>query len=342
MTLRDKKEIFISKITKKYKNEVRCFFKVEKVIQGVGLAIDCLIENESNYKEKPIVVVGYCEEKEVTLKLLKEFCIEHYSMNKKEFFESRILHLPNTSSEDALLELVDISRSGSSLFYWADNLNWFNKLPSGIMHVVDFNQTNVIRGLNQKDKSRIAVNKKTYNNGNFNEDHFGLINVHKSILDVIEGSLSNLLFEETNNLIIRPIPAPIGCKYNETITINSPDWQKEACVALRRYQSKECGDGFNWDISDEGWKNVVVYPIVEDIKMIDSQEFRECLIGQVTMITPKNSNVYLSTVWIHPFRRNQGKLSRLWQELVSTYGKFQVEKPNANMQAFMAKNSDIT
>ncbi|MFT6909010.1 MAG: hypothetical protein ACJAS1_005717 [Oleiphilaceae bacterium] len=342
MTLREKKEIFISKITERFNDGAPYFFQIEKVIQGVGLAIDCLIENESDDKEKPIVVVSYCEENKFTLKLLKEFCIDHYSITRKEAFESRILDLPSTSTEDALLKLVDISRSGSSLFYWADSLNWFKKLPSGIMHVVDFNQTNVIRGLNQKDQSRIAVNKKTYNKGNVNEDHFGLINVHQSILDVVDDSLSNLLFEEAQNLIIRPMPAPIGCKYDETITINSPDWQKEACIALRRYQSRECGDGFNWDMSDDGWKNVVVYPIVEDIRMIDSQQFRECLIGQVTMITPKDSNAYLSTVWIHPFRRNQGMLSRLWQELISTYGTFHVEKPNANMQAFMAKNSDIS
>ncbi|MFV7666882.1 hypothetical protein [Shewanella algae] len=344
MTLREKKEIFISEIEKKFHDEkdTLIVFNAEKVIQGINSAIDCLIENEANEKDKPIVFVSHGMENKVALNLIKKFCINHYSNTNKEFFENSMLSLPKSSAEEALLELVDRTRCHPTLFYWADDLSWFKKLPSGTMHVIDFNHTNVIRGLNQQDQETITVNDKTYNNHNVNEDHFGLINVHQSTLDSIDGSLSRLFFEEAQNLIIRPIAAPIGCKYDDRITIDSPDWQKEACVALRRYQSRECGDGFNWDTSDNGWENVVVYPIVEDISMIDSQEARECLIGQVVMVTPENADPYLSTVWIHPFRRRQGRLSQLWQELKETYGSFQVEQPNANMRAFMDKNSDVS
>jgi hypothetical protein len=341
MTLRAKKQVFISKVIGKQNDEnaVQHLFNIKKAIQGAGLAIDCLIENEANEKDKPIVFVSYGAENKLAAKLLKDFCIEHYSTVRLERFDCEILNLPSSSAEAALLKLVDICRCSPSLFYWADSLRGFKKLPSDTMHVIDFNQPEVLRGLNKQDQESITVNNKSYNQDNFNEEHFGLINVHPLILNSTNGSLADLFYEEAQSLIIRPIPAPIGSKYDDPITLNSPAWQKEACVALRRYQGKECKDGFKWDTSNDAWENVVVYPIVEHIRMIDSQEVRECLIGQVTMVTPKDTDAYLSTAWVHPFHRRQGKLSRLWQELTIIYGKFEVEQPNTNMQAFVVKNT---
>ncbi|EGR2261173.1 hypothetical protein ACVXSW_001083 [Vibrio parahaemolyticus] len=338
MTLREKKQEYISKITDSL-NAERHFLNIKKVIQGTDFAIDCLIENEANYNDKPVIFVSYGDENKCAAKLLKDFCIEHYPRTPPERFNCELLTLPNTSAEEALLKLVEMCRCSPSQFYWADSLHWFKKLPSGTMHVIDFNHPKVLRGLNQQDKENITVNNKSYNQGNLNKEHFGLINLHSSISNSIEGSLADLFYAEAQSLIIRPIPAPIGCKYDNPITLNSPTWQKEACVALRRYQSKECKDGFNWDTSHDGWENVAVYPIVEDIRMIDSQEVRECLIGQVTMVAPKDDDAYLSTAWVHPFHRRQGKLTNLWQQLTTTYGKFEVEQPNTNMQAFVVKNT---
>lgn len=340
MTLRERKKLFISKLVEKMndKNAVPCFFNIEKVIKGVGLAIDCLIENEANERDKTIIFVSYGDENKEAAKILKEFCLEQYPTACKNSFDYEILNLPNNSVEAALLKLVDISRNSSSMLYWADSLNWFKKLPSDTMHVIDFNPSEVVRGVNKQDQESITVNNKSYNQDNVNEEYFGLINAHPILRDSLEGSLADLFFEEAQSLIIRPIPAPIGCKYDDSITINSPAWQKEACVALRRYQGKECKDGFKWDTSNDAWKDVVVYPIVENIRMIDSLETRQCLIGQVTMVTPNDADAYLSTAWLHPFYRREGKLSCLYQGLANIYGNFQVEQPNTNMQAFIVKN----
>lgn len=342
MTLRDRKKLFISKLVEKYndKNVAPYFFNIEKVIQGVDLAINCLIENEANEKDRPIIFVSYGDENKKAARMLKDFCVELYPNTLEKRFDYEILNLPSTSVEDALLRLVEISRCSPSLFYWADNLNWFKKLPSETMHVIDFNQPKVLRGLNQQDRDVITVNNKTYDTENFNKEHFGLINIHSSTLNRIDGSLASLFYEEAQSLIIRPIPAPIGCNFDYPITIDSPTWQKEACVALRRCQSKECNDGFKWDTSNDAWEDVEVYPIVEDIQMIDSLEIRQCLIGQVTMVTSKDEDTFLSTAWIHPFYRRRGKLSNLYQELTNIYGTFDVEQPNTNMKAFIDKNKN--
>ncbi|MGL4579152.1 MAG: hypothetical protein ACRCVP_09700 [Shewanella xiamenensis] len=338
MKIREKKQEYISKITDSLNAEGH-FFNINRVIQGIDLAIDCLIENEANDNDKPIIFVSHGDENKEVARLLKDFCIEHYTRRLPETFDCELLSLPNTSAEEALLKLVKMCRCSPSQFYWADNLHWFKKLPSGTMHVIDLNQPKAVRGLNQQDQENITVSNKSYNQDNLNEEHFGLINLHPSISNSIDGSLADLFYAEAQSLIIRPIPAPIGCKYDNPITLNSPTWQKEACVALRRYQSKECKDGFNWDTSDGGWENVAVHPIVEYIRMIDSQEYRECLIGQVTMVSKKDADAYLSTAWIHPFYRRQGKLTNLWQQLTTTYGKFGVEQPNTNMRAFVIKNT---
>ena len=44
----------------------------------------------------------------------------------------------------------------------------------------------------------------------------------------------------------------------------------------------------------------------------------------------------LSTVWIHPLYRRQGKFKDLWLELKHIYGDFEVEQPNSSMKAFMS------
>ena len=150
-------------------------------------------------------------------------------------------------------------------------------------------------------------------------------------------------YDECHAGLIRPIPAPIGASYDEEITINSPDWQKLACVALRRYQSKECHDGMQWDTTDHGWTEVIAYPFVEEIQSMDNSGYRQCLVGLVTINNSNANSPYLSTVWIHPFYRRRGLLSKLWPKLQELYGSnFEIERPNENMKAFLksAKHAD--
>lgn len=150
-------------------------------------------------------------------------------------------------------------------------------------------------------------------------------------------------YDECHARLIRPIPAPIGASYDEEITINSPDWQKLACVALRRYQSKECHDGMQWDTTDHGWTDVIAYPFVEEIQSMDNSGYRQCLVGLVTINNSNANSPYLSTVWIHPFYRRRGLLSKLWPKLQELYGSnFEIERPNENMKAFLksAKHAD--
>ncbi|HDS8780284.1 TPA: hypothetical protein QHV38_005821, partial [Klebsiella michiganensis] len=145
-----------------------------------------------------------------------------------------------------------------------------------------------------------------------------------------------LFYDECHAGLIRPIPAPVGASYDEEITINSPDWQKLACVALRRYQSKECHDGMQWDTSYHSWIDVIAYPFIKEIQSMDNSGYRQCLVGLVTINNSDVSSPYLSTVWIHPFYRRGGLLSNLWPKLQERYGSnLEIEQPNENMKVFL-------
>ena len=144
-----------------------------------------------------------------------------------------------------------------------------------------------------------------------------------------------LFYDEAQSGLIRPVPAPAGKKYDDEITIRSALWQKLACVALRRYQGKECNQGFGWDESDEGWAGITVFPIVENLGIDALGEIRQCLVGQVSMEDDGSGDIFLATVWIHPFYRRKGYLTDLWPKLKARYGDFKVSQPNSNMQAFL-------
>lgn len=92
----------------------------------------------------------------------------------------------------------------------------------------------------------------------------------------------------------------------------------------------------SWDTSDAGWKNVEAYPLTDRLVIPGSEDERDCLIGLVTMNITEGCPALLSTVWIHPLYRRQGKFRDLWRELKHIYGDFEVEQPNANMRAFMS------
>ncbi len=98
-----------------------------------------------------------------------------------------------------------------------------------------------------------------------------------------------------------------------------------------------------WDTTDHGWTDVIAYPFVEEIQSMDNSGYRQCLVGLVTINNSNANSPYLSTVWIHPFYRRRGLLSKLWPKLQELYGSnFEIERPNENMKAFLksAKYAD--
>lgn len=231
---------------------------------------------------------------------------------------------------------------GQCYIYLADSPAGFENIPSGLFHIVDIEYKKVTR---YKNTRKGDVTKKIYVDEYVVDDYlsglFDLVTFGKKV-DVMDTTgATTLLFEECNACIIRPIPAPKGAEYSAKITIASPDWEKLACVALRRYQSRECRDGLSWDISDEGWINVEAHPFIEKLVVPSTNEQRDCLIGLVTMNINEGCRPLLSTVWLHPLFRRKGKFKDLWSELKYNYGNFDVEQPNSNMKAFMKAMSDL-
>ncbi|MEI7100477.1 GNAT family N-acetyltransferase, partial [Klebsiella pneumoniae] len=78
------------------------------------------------------------------------------------------------------------------------------------------------------------------------------------------------------------------------------------------------------------------YPFIKEIQSLDNSGYRQCLVGLVTINISNANYPYLSTVWIHPFYRRGGLLSKLWPKLQERYGSnFEIEQPNENMKAFL-------
>jgi hypothetical protein len=51
---------------------------------------------------------------------------------------------------------------------------------------------------------------------------------------------------------------------------------------------------------------------------------------------------FLMWVWIHPFERGRGVLSRVWPEFKKEFGDFEIQKPiSFGMNAFLAKQEKI-
>ena len=311
--------------------------------KGVTLGIDCLIENEASSEDLPIVVVDYeYRDRKQVLNFLIKFFRKAYPNAPDQSSFSEPLRISGTCENDALLSLIHSMRfQGRLLFYWAESTSWFKFLPSGLFHVIQIERNSARRGKNQQGEKVFESTNKTYSDteDDLSREIFGLINFDSENFLNANISAHHLLYEEASSKIIRPIPAPVPLHFDELITIDSPLWQKQACVALRRYQARECNDGFHWDESDEGWQNTVIHPFTDEIRLCNGKGVRECLIGQVTMELSPDETYYLSTVWLHPFYRRRGKLRSLWPELKDRYGDFEVEQPNSNMSAFLASIS---
>lgn len=334
LTIRKNKEQFLAES----KGELS-----ELQYSGLSHGIDCLIENEASGQDLPIIVVGYDDhDRNQVLDFLIKFFRKNNPGASDEVLISEPLMISGSGESDALFSLISIMRSrGRLLFYWADSASWFRHLPSGLFHVVEIERNGARRGLNQQGSATLQYTNKVFGDSmtDLSREMFGVVNFGEKVSSLNDFDAHRLFYEEVSSKIIRPIPAPLTMHFDELITIKSPLWQKQACVALRRYQAKECNDSFGWDESDEGWENTVVHPFLSDLQLSDGDGIRECLIGQVTMICSPDDNYCLSTVWLHPFYRRQGKLKALWPELKEKYGNFDVEQPNDSMKAFMASVS---
>jgi len=328
MDIRKLKFEFIKHISEKNNDD--------EIVTGLSLVIDCLIDNEIKEKKKPIVVCGFKDHiRQAVLQLAAEFCGKMYCKPPSSpVFTASILHIFGDDEREAMLNYIECLRSeGPSLFYWADNIEWFYRLPSGLFHVVDLNCVPISKGFHAQNQQSLVIAGNTYEMENIAYEMFDFYS--PSTIDATETPISRMFHQEALSGLIRPIPAPRGMSYDDIITVKSPAWQKHACVAIRRYQSKECKDGMSWDTSDAGWENVKVHPLTEFLTLVDKTEVRQCLIGQVTMVQDANDVSSLSTVWVHPFYRRKGLLSGIWHSLRNVYGDFHVEEPNDDMKAFM-------
>lgn len=308
----------------------------EVIHRAVSLAIDCIIENHINDDDTPLVITSYddfCRHQ--VLNAVQQFCEAASPNTEKFYFNPNMLHINGRTSEEASINLIKLLRRTTGILFWADAPSWFANLPDGLFHVVSIDQNTVTRGLNKKN-AKLTIIKKEYSADTLLPELF--LNVahmeQTNATNVFDAGMK--FYNECHAGLIRPIPAPVGASYDEEITITSPDWQKLACVALRRYQSSECHDGMQWDTTDDGWIDVVAYPFIEEIQSMDNSGRRQCLVGLVTINNSNANSPHLSTVWIHPFYRRGGLLSKLWPKLQEQYGSnFEIEQPNENMTAFL-------
>lgn len=143
-----------------------------------------------------------------------------------------------------------------------------------------------------------------------------------------------------NESVIEPQVARYGLKFQTWIDIRSPQWQREACVQLRRYQSRECDDGMSMDASSECWVKVECRAFSEKIYKPDGR-MRMGLIGavgferDVVFEDGRKLNV-MQFAWLHPFCRNKGFVKSAWPEFIRRFGKFYVSTPRSpSMQALL-------
>ena len=145
----------------------------------------------------------------------------------------------------------------------------------------------------------------------------------------------NLTIEVKGQNIIRPLALGKAEEFGSWVDKDSPLWQREYFVHIRRYQASECNDGFYMDDSDSSWENLVVYPFVEHVRD-DSGSYVKALVGAAGFIQDSAGESQLEYCWIHPFFRNKGLLRSAWYEFKYKFGDFIVSQPRTKaMDAFL-------
>lgn len=311
----------------------------EDVLTAVSMGIGFLAKNHMSNQDIPIVICDYSSKKQqAALKLLQQFFRQiHPSIPDDAPELNHIsLYLTGKTTQQSLMRYCSLLREyGPCLFYWADSTKWFEHMPSGMFYVIDFNTKEVVGGLNQGE----MVDAQPQILPLYGEDDVALDQLSGLInMAVPPEDANTMLYHEADAGIIRVITAPEGESFDPVITLRSPDWQKEACVALRRYLARECDYSMQWDASDGGWEGVEVHPLIAPgFPVLDRNETAPGIVGIVIFGHDGDGVHYLSSTWVHPFYRRKGLLEKAWYGLVARYGEFAVEQPNANMQAFLKR-----
>ena len=147
-------------------------------------------------------------------------------------------------------------------------------------------------------------------------------------------------YAEAGQGLVRPQLAPLGQDFDEWITVRSKEWQQEACVQIRRYQSRECNDGISMDTSYECWRRVKIKPFTD--RFYDKKDdMRHGLIGaaafELETFVGGTERYAMQFCWLHPFYRGKGLLRKAWPDLNEKFGDFWVSQPRSRaMQAFLA------
>lgn len=126
--------------------------------------------------------------------------------------------------------------------------------------------------------------------------------------------------------MICPVPAKKGRYFDKEITINSPMWQKEACVQIRRYLAMDNDYGMSWDTSDGGWNNVIAIPFIKTNFSMDGGNGREVMIG-CAAFEQRHDKSSLEFIWIHPFFRNTGLVKDSYKNWLDRFGEFHISHP---------------
>ena len=126
------------------------------------------------------------------------------------------------------------------------------------------------------------------------------------------------------------------------VTYGSDEAEKAALEQFARYFKNEMHyDSIQYEAERHGSKTIG-YLFTTSAMDICTEEHSEmptrCVGGCV--FRDVNGNWVLCWVWIHPFFRKTGVLSRQWQTLNDELGSFSIEKPlSASMDKFLQKQS---
>ncbi|WP_293008142.1 hypothetical protein [Nitrosomonas sp.] len=143
--------------------------------------------------------------------------------------------------------------------------------------------------------------------------------------------------EATYKSVIRPQRARIHCNFDEWVTKDSPKWQRECFVQLRRYQSLECHDGMSMDASDTCWRFTEILSLTDDCLNEKREKYEESLIGAICF-TRKPEIIMLEFCWIHPFWRNKGLVKSKWPLFQKKFGIFHVSYPRTKAMQGLLKS----
>lgn len=324
---------------KEFIKDLKDYFESEpRISEAFSLGVNFIALNYTAERDLPIVVCSYADDlkQELTSLLSRFLAFVHTHIDENdERLKSDILYLDNTDTVACLKSYCrKIEDFGVKLFYIADHISWFRALPDGMMYVINFNGEKITGGLNAFGGIREL--KPPLQNG----DQVALLAALRGPVKMIHdpSRVCELFLQEAESGIIRPIHAPVGELFSEIITIDSQDWEKEICVAFRRYQARECRDGFRFDATDAGWIDTLVHPVIDsNVLDLEHGKPRQAMVGQVMFSKNKDGTFTLANVWLHPFYRRKGLLTKMWHDLVSRYGSFDVDRPNADMRAFLGK-----